>query len=68
MKFPQDKTDFCLKLFDDEYTKNKLKLLSKLEVAFDDHRNILPEAYFEIVENAPLGSSFKITIEIIRST
>lgn len=60
------KTEFVITLFDDEVTKGKLKLLSRLEAAFDDERNKLPEGFFWFSDELPLGGSVKITLEFIK--
>lgn len=57
------RTEFTLYLNPDQ--SDKLGLLNKLEVAFDDVRNELPESYFDLVQDVPFGSTIKITMEVI---
>jgi hypothetical protein len=57
------KTEFTLKLYDDESTKKKLKTMNSLEVAFDDERNNVPDDYWKILEELKTGDSLRISIE-----
>ncbi len=57
------RTDFFLVLHEDQRTK--LGLLNKLEIAFDDSRNRLPESYYELVEKIPFGSVIRIRMEVV---
>ena len=59
------KTEFILKLFDDEKMRNKLTIMNCLEAMLDDERNVLPEEYYYFTDNIPLGKSIKITFELI---
>lgn len=61
------KAEFILEYFDDERFKDKLIVLSRLEAAFDDYRNKIPEEYYYIADDAPLGSKIKVTLELINS-
>jgi hypothetical protein len=54
-----------LKLYDDEESRSKELLLSKLEIMFDDRRNVLPLEYYRFVSELPYGSNVKVTFEII---
>lgn len=57
------KTEFTLKLYDDESTKKKLETMNSLEVAFDDERNNVPDDYWKILEELKTGDSLRISIE-----
>lgn len=59
------KIAFDMTLFDDEQTHEKLPLLNKLEVMFDDKRNKLPLEYFYFSDELPFGSKVRITFEVI---
>lgn len=60
-------TRFDLELRDTEENHQKLRLLNKLEVAFDDEINGLPASYYDFVENVPMGSTIRVTLEVIES-
>ncbi len=57
------KTEFTLKLYDDESTKKKLETMNSLEVAFDDERNNVPDDYWKILEELKTGDYLRISIE-----
>ena len=57
------KTEFTLKLYDDESTKKKLETMNSPEVAFDDERNNVPDDYWKILEELKTGDSLRISIE-----
>lgn len=59
------KAEFLLKLYDDASTRKKIGVLSPLEAAFDDARNILPDEYYWFADEMPLGSTIKVTIELV---
>ena len=59
------KITFDMTLFDDEKNRKKLTSLNKLETLFDDERNILPEEYFYFSDDLPMGSTVRITFEVI---
>lgn len=61
------KATFDMTLFDDEKTRKKLTVLSKLETMFDDERNILPPEYFYFSDDLPVGSKVRITFEVMES-
>jgi dihydrofolate reductase len=61
--FKSSKTEFTLKLYDDESTKKKLETMNSLEVAFDDERNNVPDDYWKILEELKTGDSLRISIE-----
>lgn len=60
-------TSFDLTLFDDEPTRKKLSLLSKLEVMFDDSRNELPQSYYNFIGDIPFGAKVRVTFELLPS-
>ena len=59
------KITFDMTLFDDEKNRKKLTCLNKLETLFDDERNILPEEYFYFSDGLPMGSTVRVTFEVI---
>jgi hypothetical protein len=59
------KAEFILTYFNDEAFSNKLGLLSKIEAAFDDDRNNLPDSYYYFSDDLPLGTRVKVTMEVI---
>jgi hypothetical protein len=59
------KTEFELTLFDDEATAKRLTILNKLEAMFDDPRNVIPESYFYFSDKIPVGSTIRVTFEVI---
>lgn len=59
------KTTFKLTLFNDESVKEKLLMMSQLDVMFDDERNVVPNEYYDIVDNIQIGESITITVEKI---
>ena len=59
------KITFDMTLFDDEKNRKKLTSLNKLETLFDDERNILPEEYFYFSDDLPMGSTVRVTFEVI---
>ncbi len=61
------KATFDMYLFDDEATRKKLNILSKLETMFDDERNVLPPEYFYFSDELPLGTKVRVTFEVIES-
>lgn len=61
------KTELTMKLFDDASVAAKLPFMGKLEVMSDDARNVIPDEYFEFIENIPLGSTVKITFEVLET-
>lgn len=61
------KTEFILTLFDDAVTRHKLEAMSKLEVMLDDNRNVLPPAYYRFTDEVPMGSTIKVTLELVSS-
>jgi hypothetical protein len=61
--FKSSKTEFTLKLYDDESTKKKLETMNSLEVAFDDERNNVPDDYWKILEELKTSDSLRISIE-----
>lgn len=54
-----------LKLYlkDTEENRKKEKLLSKLEILFDDVDNVLPEEYFNFIKNMKWNTNYKIIFE-----
>lgn len=58
-------TEFDLTLFDDDVTRDKLKVMNRLEAMFDDARNKLPDNYFSMVDQLPLGATVRFTMEVI---
>lgn len=60
------KTEFILTYFDDESFSSKLDLLSKIEAAFDDSRNELPDSYYYFSDDIPLGTRVKVTMEVVQ--
>ncbi len=56
------KTTFHLTLFDDESTREKLKVMSPLDVMWDDERNQIPDEYYDIVDVKP-GGMLSITVQ-----
>lgn len=58
------KTTFELTLYED--MKFQEEMLNRLEIAFDDPRNILPDDYFYFSDNLPYGSKVRITFEVIQ--
>jgi hypothetical protein len=63
----EQKVSFNLTHWDDNQTEDRLPFLSKLETMFDHPRNMLPDDYYLLTENIPLGSTIKITIEFVNS-
>lgn len=59
------KTTFDMTLFDDEKTRKQLTILNCLETMFDDERNILPEEYLYFSDDLPMGSTVRVTFEVI---
>jgi len=59
------KTEFNLVLHDNDVNKNKLRMLSKLEVMFDDPLNIIPDNWFYFTDELPFGVKIKVTLEVI---
>jgi hypothetical protein len=57
------KTSFDMKLFDDESTREKLTVMTRLEAVFDDGRNIVPEAYWTLMSGLQPGEVIRITVE-----
>ena len=56
-------TIFTLTLFNTDKNKDKEKLLSKLEIAFDDVNNVLPNTYYDFIEQMEYGKTYKFTFE-----
>jgi hypothetical protein len=54
-----------LTLFDDESVRAKLKVMSRLEAAFDDARNTIPDEFLWFADELPFGATMKITIETV---
>ena len=63
----QQKVSFNLTHWDDDQTEDRLPFLSKLETMFDHPKNTLPDDYYLLTENIPLGSTIKVTIEFVNS-
>lgn len=59
------KSEFTLKLYDDEHVKRKLEVMSCLEAMFDDIRNPIPKSFAFFNDELPLGKSIKITFELV---
>lgn len=62
----KDKICFQMTLFDDDAVREKLTVMSKMDVMFDDSRNNDPDEYYELINNLPLGSSIRITVEVVK--
>jgi len=58
-------TSFELTLYRDLEHSKKAEILSRLEMAWDDERNSLPSAYYEIADCMPYGAVLRITMEIL---
>ena len=58
------KTEFYVKLFDDESSREKSTAASRLETALDDSRNQLPPDYIYFVDAVPFGSRIKVPFEL----
>lgn len=52
---------FQLTLFDDVGVRDKVTVMTPVEAMFDDARNVVPDAYYDIV-NVPFGSTVEITV------
>jgi len=63
MKEKTKQTSFTLTLFNTDKNKDKEKLLSKLEIAFDDVNNVLPNTYYDFIEQMEYGKTYKFTFE-----
>lgn len=59
------KVQYDLTLFNDDSVREKLTVLDKMETMFDDERNIVPDSYYELIENLSLGSTIRVTVEVI---
>lgn len=59
------KTEFTLKLYDDDSTRKKADFLNKLEIMFDDERNPLPPEWDYFVDGLPYGSVVKVIFEVL---
>lgn len=59
------KTEFTLKLFDDESVRKKCEILSRLEAMFDDSRNVQPPEWDYFVDELPFGTAVKVTFEVV---
>jgi hypothetical protein len=59
------KTEFTLTLFDDNNSRRKLTAMGTLEVMFDDSRNVLPPDYYWFADQIPMGSTIKVTMELV---
>ena len=59
------KSEFLLTLFDDEWVRHKAKALNCLELMFDDHRNQLPDSYYYFSDEIPLGTTIRVTMEVV---
>lgn len=53
---------FTLKLHEGADTNEKLTVLTPMEVIFDDARNVVPEAYWDIASNLQPGESIEFTL------
>lgn len=60
------KVTFDLHLYDDASVKEKLTVMSPLDAAFDDARNIVPDEYYDIVNMEP-GTTLRVTTEIVQA-
>ena len=60
-------TSFEMTLFDDDYNREKYTMLSKLEIMFDDSRNVIPEDGFQyfFCDKMPWGSKVRVTFELL---
>jgi hypothetical protein len=59
------KTEFELTLYADRENSRDSSMLSKLELAFDDIRNPIPDSYYKFVENLPYGGRFRVVFEVL---
>lgn len=62
------KTSFTLKLDDIPLNRNKETMLSRLEIAFDDVNNVLPEDYYFFVDHMEYGKTYRITFEELNAS
>lgn len=62
------KTSFTLKLDDTPLNRNKENMLSKLEIAFDDVNNTLPEEYYFFIDHMEYGKTYRITFEELNAS
>ena len=53
---------FEVQLLNDAATREKLTVMSPMEVVFDDARNHIPDHYYRLV-NMPAGGRLRITVE-----
>ena len=60
------KTEFELTLFDDKHTAKSLTVLNKLEAMFDHPRNLIPESYYWFSDEIPIGSTIRVTLELVK--
>ena len=51
---------FKLKLFDD--TVENVAVMSEIDVMFDDRRNNVPHAYWEIIGSVEFGKTLEFTV------
>ena len=61
----QQKVSFNLTHWNDRETEIRLEYLSKLETMFGHPKNPLPDDYYLLTENIPLGSTIKVTMEFV---
>jgi hypothetical protein len=62
------KTTFALNLNDTPKNRGKESLLSKLEIAFDDEVNDLPDSYYNFIEKMQYGKTYIITFEELNAS
>ena len=56
-------TVFNLTLYDTTQNRELATLLNKLEVAFNDVKNSLPQSYYDFIEKMEYGKAYKFTFE-----
>ena len=61
----KSKVVFVMKLYDDASVREKLTVMDKMDVMFDDARNAVPNEYYELIKNLELGVKIKVTVEKI---
>jgi len=59
------KAVFDMTLFDDDETRRKLTMLNRMETMFDDVRNLLPPEYYYFSDRLPLGTTIRVTFEVV---
>ena len=57
---------FDLCLHDDDITEQNLRFMGTLEAAFDHPKNVLPPEYFFFADHIPVGSTVRVTLELVR--